>query len=308
MFSFKTLTDRDNKRTLTSGVIIFAVIIVLSLLNFFYPTSSRIAWGKTDSQIQIDKLVDRESTAINDSLPFYQYKRLRDSIKADISEDFFTGLYGSGQSVFNFGTREFKIHNGNTKYYLAVSGYFAKTLFDFYRLHGQNYIEYGIHSKTYDNGTEVSDPKTDTTTLILEQQNDREWQILYPISKTANMVITLIIYTLMFIGFAILYYGILVQPLKILFLIAKGEAFSEEAIARFYNLFYVLLYAGVVISVLRIAFHLYFRTHLPYPLTFYYYDDVMSGSTSFIAALVVLLIAKAFQSGHRLQLEQDLTV
>ena len=306
MVFFKKRALLFGKRIFTSRIIIFLVLITLLLLKFFYPTSSRISWNKKDAQSRLEELVDKESVSINDSLPHYQFKRKQDSILAEVSADNFPA--GSGMKIFNLGIYDLITKKGERKYYLIVGGYFAKNFFSFYSLHETNFIEYEIPTKTNDAEVQSIETRTIKTNLKLEQLNEREWQIGYPVSRIGYNIGRVVIVVLMIIFFALFFFGIIGMPLKLLFLIAKGKAFSGEAIERFHTIAAILLISGIFLAIIMLALHLFYKAQMPYPVSFYFFDDIMSGWGLVVWGLIVLLFAKAFQHGYELQQEQELTV
>jgi hypothetical protein len=295
----------SGKRILASGIFIFGLIVTLFLLNFFYPTSARIAWNKDDYQKSLDKLVEKESHFISDSLPYYQYKRQQDSIRSQLFDE--SDFGGNSTKTFDMGIKKIDSDKSTEQYYLIIGGYYAKDYFEFYSLHRRNYVEYSIF-KEAEGSVRYGEMKKNEIKVKLEQVNDREWQINYPISKATYTIWQAIIVTLSFIFIGLLFMTIVGWPLHLLFLIAKGKAFSNKAILILYTIAYVLLFAGVFRAIVRLALHLYYKARVPYPVTFYYYDDIMSGWDFIMAGLIVLLFAKAFHRGYELQKEQELTI
>ncbi len=307
MIFFNKIKQPDSKKTFTSGLIIFILIVALLLLKFLYPTSSRIAWEKDNYQTRFDKLVEKESWSINDSLPHYQYKRLQDSIRRQLSEENIPRGGSGSMSVFDVGVGKIEFQENKVKYYLTVGGYFAKDFFEFYSLHGKNYIEYSVFTKK-ENDFRVGDFKTAETKFELEQLDQNRWQINYPLSKTQYTVWQAIVIVLSFLAVGLLFMALIGLPLQLLFLIAKGKAFSDKVLIIFYTIASILLCSGIFLAIFRITLHLYYKAQVPYPVTFYYYDDIMNGWSLVIGGLIVLLFAKAFQRGYDLQQEQELTV
>jgi hypothetical protein len=61
-------------------------------------------------------------------------------------------------------------------------------------------------------------------------------------------------------------------------------------------------------GIIKIIVHLIFSSQVPEQLYFSYYIALMSGREYIIGGLIILLIAKAFKNGQKLQEEQSLTV
>lgn len=302
---FRNINFR-RKRIISSGVITFILIVLLLLLKFFHPTSSRMATGEDWRKDKLKKPIEKLSSSLNDSLPYYEYKKKQDSIRRELFEDLAVG--GNGISVLSLGAEEEKKSNGQEKYFLNVFGYFMRDMFDYYTIHGKNFIEYDIWTKEDKNGTKFGELKTAEINLKIEQQSSREWQVGFPLSRSQYYFVRFIVFVLAFIMGILFTCVELFLSLKFLFLIANGKAFTEQGIKCLNIIAAVLIFSAIIQTLIRLGFHLYFKSQVPYPLTFYYYDDIMSGWGLLMAGLIVLLFAKAFRHGYELQEEQDLTV
>lgn len=265
-----------------------------------------MSWEQQNSQTRFDKLVEKESLLLNDSLPHYQYKKQQDSIRRRLSEENFR--VGSSMKVLDVGIEKSQIEKNELRYCVTVGGYFAKDYLAFYSLHGKNYLEYDSAVKTGDPQVQSIETKKIETKLGIEQLDREEWQIHYPVSKTTYTIWQAVIILLNCFAIGLLLFGITFLFIRLLFLIAKGKAFSDEVLRLFYTGAGIFFLAGFIKSGLLIGLHLYYKTQMPYPVTFYFYDDIMSGVKFIIIGLITLLFAKAFQRGRELQQEQDLTV
>jgi hypothetical protein len=109
------------------------------------------------------------------------------------------------------------------------------------------------------------------------------------------------------LGIAALYI-LIYLPLRFLYLVSKGETFTDEAIGSLHMISWFLLLSGFLYGFNRVVLHLIFMNRVPEPVTFSYYDTLMSGWKFIMAGLIILLLAKAFLKGSQLQKEQELTV
>lgn len=305
MLSFKKRLSLC-KGTFTSGIVIFTMIIVLLLLKTFYPSASQIASFRGDSQTEFDKLVEKESSSINDSLPHYLFKQKQDSVRRELFDDYTPS--GSSWSAGGLGVEKLEPKKGENKYYLLVDGYFVERSFwDFYSLHGKNYLEYAVYTKEKDY-EQSGDLHTIETNLRIKQLNEKEWQISYPQSKTRYTIWEAIVIVLSFIMIGIFFIAIVGLPIQFLSLIAQGKAFSEKVIVILNTIAAILIFGGILRAILRVSLHLYYKAQMPPSITFYYYDDFMSGWGLIVGGLIALLVATAFKRGYELQQEQELTV
>ena len=304
MFSYKKWLPVGT-RTSSSGIIIFTILVILVTLKIFYPSASRIASFEGDSQREFDKLVEKESSSIDDSLPHYLYKQRQDSIRHELSK---YSLGGNSWHAFDLGVEKLESEKGQKRYYFQIGGYYIKEGFsDFYSLRGKNYIQYTVFTKEEDD-VKFGYARTFETDLKLEQRDEREWKVSYPVSKTGYTVWQAILIVLTIIILVLFFGAIIGLPLQLLSLIAQGRAFSEKVIAILYTQARILILAGVLRALLRISLHLYYKAQIPPSVTFYYYDDIMSGWGLIVGGLVALLFAKAFRKGYELEQEQELTV
>lgn len=294
-------------RSINSGLAVFGLIVLIVVLKLIHPTSSRISFEPDKSVV--DDLVRDSMHAVNDSLPHFLYERVEDSVRRKFQMDNrYTTYTGSGYSIGHFGA---VVLEDDTKkeYYFNVPGYFAKDLVSFYSKDGKNYLEYTVWTqKDEAAGTAMGYPEAKETRMRYVPGDENTWTVGFPVSRSTHQLLNIITMALAGIGIILLLYIFLNRALKVLLLIAKGQAFSDEAIGSLYTIAWYLIGSSLFFMLARLVLHILLQSQVSYPFTFFYYDDVMSTSSWLIAGLVVLLLAQAFRSGAQLQKEQELTI
>jgi hypothetical protein len=137
---------------------------------------------------------------------------------------------------------------------------------------------------------------------------EETWTVGFPVSGSTHQVLQIVIIALAAVGVILGLYVFLKLSLRVLLLIAKGQAFTDEAIGSLYTIAWFLIGTSLFFMLARLVVHILLQSKVSYPFTFFYYDDVMSTSSMLLSGLVVLLFAQAFRNGAQLQREQELTI
>jgi hypothetical protein len=294
-------------RTLNSGHAVFGLIVLLVVLKMVYPTSSRLSFEPSKSVV--DDLVSDSMRTVNASLPHILYQRIEDSVRRKFTLDNRNTIWtGEGFSIAHFGAVVFK--DDTTKaYYFNVPGYFPEEVVSFYAKDGKSYLEYNVWTQVDEAaGTATGYPVEKETSVRYVPGEEKTWTVGFPISSSTYQVLRLITIALMAVGVLLALYIYLNLALRVLLLIAKGQAFSDEVIGSLYTIAWYLIGTSLLFMLARLGLHILLRSKVSFPFTFYYYDDVMSASSWMVGGLVVLLLAQAFRNGAQLQKEQELTI
>lgn len=294
-------------RSLNSGLAVFGLIVLIVVLKLIHPTSSRISFEPGKSVV--DDLVSDSMRAVNDSLPHFLYERVEDSVRRKFQLDNRNTTWtGEGFSIAHFGAVVFK-DESTKEYYFNVPGYFAKDLVSFYSKDGKSYLQYTVWTeKDEAAGTAMGYPEAKETEMRYVPGDENTWTVGFPISRSTHQVLEILIMALAAVGIVLVLYIFLNLALKVLLLIAKGQAFSDEAIGSLYTIAWYLIGSSLFFMLARLVVHILLQSQVSYPFTFFYYDDVMSTSSWLLVGLVVLLLAQAFRNGAQLQKEQELTI
>lgn len=286
-----------------SNIVIFILLSILVLAYFIYPPRQQTSWSSTTP---IEQLVIREAGSLNRSLPYHQYKQKEDSIRRQISDAYFKSSSHHEIAIFDIGVAIPK--SKSQQHYLTIDAYHLKGGDMAYSLNEKNYLEYTVWGPEKD-GVRSGETKTIETSVKLNQKKNGEYHVAYfPISRNNAMVLKITIIVLMVIFGVVTFYALFYLPLRFLFLVAKGKPFDDESIGILHAIAWFLLATGILSAVLKILFHLIFKSELPPQVHFNYYDAIMSGWGFLVAGLGTLLFAKAFLRAAQLQEEQALTI
>lgn len=306
---------------ITLAIIIASIIMYLAYRMLTKPENYEV---ETYNTIINDVTKDIDDFTINDSLPYYEYARLKDSLdKIKNKEKNISASTGTSAECVGFiGTRmiddNFNTTGSSTedtianKYYLSLQGYtfknseesFTTTQENFFVKNGKYYIrdfvkDSSIKKVIYGHHVEKEIPI---------RYSFSEKMILIPLSittyKWVNVLITIF-------GFGLIAFGIFISlalPAKILLRISTGDVFTEKNLAALKLMSYGLLVITLLAILLPFCFHLYFKSMIPQNFTISFWETLKSYFLNIALILIVFAIYKAFKKGHNLQQEQDLTV
>lgn len=316
---------------------IIALIIAVLITSYFIYVS--IVWSKgstvsfsMDSSISVpenDTSFNNLffSTYVNDSLPYYEYRRIEDSLKRIRSaKELDNKSVGSGQRFGSLGFFNIKINRDpmiydfsetdsllqlkeEKLYYLSLDGYNLNYENKFFVQNGKFYLAIvkwdSVVKRKYDSTT-VGHYQRKEIKVRYATDNQR---ILIPISKKKYNSFESALTIFLFISIFFLIYIFIGLPIQILVDISKGRAFTKENIRRFKLMAFVLFFCT------------FLKVFSPYILDFFYRkmipkefrlepvsSAIISNIYLFLIALVLFFVGKAFQRGYNLQQEQDLTI
>lgn len=287
----------------SSGYLIFLLIITISIIEYF-----PVSFGSHYNSVTLEGHSGIEKKKPNDSLPYYRYKFLADSLlKIEETENRFR-YRGSGLQVFGIGTSTYDHTTTADLHYLCVEGYLLEEHTAFYSNRKENFFLYPVWDRIQADEKYGHLEKFVTETGYGENADNSSGTVYIPVSKT-TVIVCKIFLGILGAGFAILgFYALIMVPARLLFQISKGKFFSDENIGSLYLIALYLIIFALLPGILTIIFHLLYRNHIPDFLNFSYYDALMNNTPALLAGLVVLLFAQAFRKGYDLQMEQELTV
>jgi hypothetical protein len=291
-------------RGMNSSLLIFFLIVVLFLSYEVFHPHDNIYSPSIKPQ---DELVMRSSDSLNQALPYHEYKRMQDSIREKVYASYYESIPGSRIETLDVGLAF--PGKDQDQYYLTLKSYNLDLRAFTYSLNKKNFIEYFVPNNSDKNRPESGQTVSKQIPVRIAQENEKEeWTVYFPISRpaaTAFRILMLIFIVIFWIGaFCILIY----LPLRFLYLVAKGKAFSDESIGSLHLIAWFLLGIGILHPLLKIIIHLIFINQIPPPVHFSFFDAIMSGWGFLISGLMVLLFAKAFLRGSQLEEDQDLTI
>lgn len=134
--------------------------------------------------------------------------------------------------------------------------------------------------------------------------------LLIPIPEKLYHILSIVLFALFIVYIAVYVFCFIGLPFQVLLNISKGRPFERKNILYLKAMSFVLaasVFLGVMLSYLA---HLIISRHIPGEITrnSTFFGELMDKLHYFVAAGVLFIIAKAFQRGHKLQNEQDLTI
>lgn len=292
----------------SSSFVIYLFIVALIVVQIIFPPRpNRTSYSYLPP---LEALV-RDSLMMmeKDSLLYTEYQKIEGSVRRHITEENENNFsHGTGWGVLSVGISSFEDDSKKASHYVRSTAYYLKEDdFQFFSKNGRNYIKYTVWDKKEGDVRSGYTAVTETPVKLVKEENNTDWTILFPVSGSMNVlhVVFPIVAAFLMVAGLIFY---LQKPLKILLNISRGDAFSDYNIKNLYNIAWFTLLVGLLSGVIKIVVHLLFKSQVPEQLSFSYYIALMTGSEAYIAALVILLVAKAFDDGQKLQEENDLTV
>lgn len=255
--------------------------------------------------------------AINDSLPYVQYKRIEDSLlyqnqlrlrnNETFGNSFSNRLIGFTELIDN--KTEVWDTKNNKQYFLSLAGFELEEEVKFFiekNTYNLVYLQWDTVGRKGENIERIGSYKR---VAIPVRYSNADKKIFIPISAnqfTAGYVVLLVLSVLMiaFILFVIFGY-----PIQFLIRVSKGQAFTEANVSGL-RVTALLIFISFIVSVtfpflIRLVFSSFIHP-LFKPLKFWpqLYDHL----PSLFLAVLVFAIYLAFKKGYKLQQEQELTV
>jgi hypothetical protein len=295
-------------------LVLFALIIVVGLLNT--ADISPDPMSSYNSEIIEDTIAS--NTAINDSLPHYEYRQIEDSIQLlEACRQSQRGVIVNSASVMAAGFAH--IHQNDIcfsgaetdTYFQMLSGYYLLHDAEFYTRDGKSFLKYvvwdnndrelrkghyeikeiGVRFKSDENGKEI------TVT--------RKGSVLIPVSKKSYGVIKVVTYTVMVLfGICGLCLFVLL-PLRVLYSIARGVIFTVRTVRDLFIVGWGLIAFALLPAIFSFIIYKAYDSKIPdeiylsLPLVFLQYKGLL------LAGLIILMVARAFEKGRQVKMDND---
>lgn len=243
-----------------------------------------------------------------DSLPYYQYKKITDSLSnlsavekdkntlhpwgilAGLSLKSFIGFMPSFRAWYGwYGDNQSHLEKN---YFLTLTGYQMADSFSTIYRDGKFFIKSNNSSLTESNVGYLPEANT----------------VLIPIShKTYN--IGAIAMVIIYIAAGLLFLNILIyQPIILLLTISRGKVFTQKNINTLFKISYVLLSLSCIQILMPFVCSLFISGKIPNSISISFYWLIEEYGIWALSGIIMLIIAKAFSRGLSLQEESDLTV
>lgn len=287
------------------GWILFSMLIlVLLCINIFPPGTKPLSPYAMENVTGI-----ANESLLNDSLPYYRYKQIEDSLNyINYKAEYFSNAGESSELLLGYlgvGT----YGKGDKKSsFLIIQGY---TLSDFARVENKKantLLYYPVWDNTYEN---YRNGHLESKAINLKYRIDektKEGKVYLPVGNGFSSFLKILFYIIALITVLTCFYVILYIPVRLLYQLAKGKAFTEENIGSLYLTGWCLVGFSLMASLLPIIAHLLIQSQIPQEIQFSYYAALLKPWKTLVAGLGVLLLAKAFLQGLNLKEEQALTI
>ncbi len=294
-----------------TGITIVILLIIILLIGT--ATMYRSEQTMMDKGTVIDtatNLPAPEKLSHLDSLPYFQYKIITDSLQklAKIEKEKNTihpWGYIAGISIMNvtgmgflptfrtwYGWYGDNKSHFEKEYYFSISGFHLTPEANSYFKDGKYYLQ-----------RESRSPEEISIGYLPEHKT-----ILIPISSRSysiGMVCMLILLCIVYFAASYIFLGL---SINVLLNISRGKVFTETNIRDLYLIAYVSL-GGFFIEIIFPYFgSIFAMSIIPQGFSISFSYLLSNAWLDGLIGLVVLAIAKAFSKGYQLQLEQDLTV
>jgi DUF2975 family protein len=289
-----------------AALIMLTIISSLSQCNFHNDIENTVRTGSLDTS----------PAPLNDSLPHYLYKKISDSIKQLQSlEKANSNARGNGWSFLSLGYSEINnnwMNDASNKqedrtYYLALSGYKLEPRSEFYIENGRWLVKTPSQDLTNEGSKYVHFVSKQSLVRYSTQLDDRAGEVLVPFSKGQFQVVKILTWLLMI---AIFVFGIRILFSIALFLmqIINKKTFSGEN----YRSLEIIGISFIVLSLLPfligLIMNLIFNNKIPDEINFPFWENLIRYKAITFTGLIILLIARAFKKGHKLQIDNEIII
>lgn len=327
-------------------IITLRVIMVVVVIGFiwsyymFFTLDSRVKTydgenGESSSIISDLTPLDSAMASINDSLPYYAYRKIKDSLEHIKETNNYKNAFSpSGWESSHYGIYETEKHDSSyylpttsvfteqkklgKEYYVMLGSYTLNIENIIFRENGKNYIKFPVWDKitksekegTHKTGHyEIKEINVAVSEPSKKDNLSNEKRDIYiPISKKAHIILTWVfrIFQLLCVAFGI--YIFLILPFKILERIANGDAFNRKNIRALHIISYSLLGLYFLDIIIPLIFYAFLRKSVPAEFEFSWTSLFTDNIPVLGLSIIILIIAATFAKGYKLQQDQDLTI
>jgi len=310
---------------------LFISLIIIAYTGNIYTSNNNdgSSLGTESITIPTDDTTFRNaffSPAINDSLPYYEYRKIKDSIariKAEIDIEnkgrsaggTFMGFIGFSQlkayqpKSFSDSQRNVGHLQSQLEYFITFQDIQIKENNHFFVQNGNYYLAHPVWDITKKED-ELTYKSGHFTRIPLKVRYDADKKMLLIPANRILYKFLQIIFFILGLGFIIAgFYIIIGLPVSILGSVSIGQVFTLTNIRQL-KIIYIFLF---IMTLLKVIFPLLLYWFLSFftPPVFKIpsiFESLYSSLPLLIAGLAVFLISKAFQKGYKLQQEEDFTV
>jgi hypothetical protein len=182
------------------------------------------------------------------------------------------------------------------KYYLAFRGYRLKNTADFHTAKGRYFLTSMAWSKNANGSLRMDRVPREIPVRYVFKSHDG--MLLFPLSAQQFKLAKTLTYTVAGIVIILLAFAILILPVRILYFIARGNAFHPTNIRHLRFIGWILIGLFLVPNIVALIFNLIVSSHIPEEIYLPIVPTLLGNSWLLVAGLTILLIRMAFKKGH----------
>jgi hypothetical protein len=248
-----------------------------------------------------------ENYSVYDSLPYYRYKQITDSIRfvVQASDPFH---YGNTTSVGSIGIYESSKDAPTPTYALTLSNVEKDREAKYYIYNRTPHIAWVKWDSTRVRNDGKSRYGHYESSPIKVGYDKEDKRLFVPVSKTTYTIVTILMWTGLFVSLVAFLTVFISYPITIFRSIARGDGFNETNGILFKRMGYVLAAFAVLGFLIPVIISLVFRHMIPSQFYLPVWDSFTSIIPALILAVALWLLGKAFTQGSQLQEFENTTV
>lgn len=312
------MRKKINIGLLVSVFLFGGILIVLSLQE--HRAASTNSGIVIDTVRPIPRSEQMQVSHANDSLPYYQYVKLQDSLEQlarnETSKNTLHPGWGisagsigarySWRTWYDYTTNEDHMRTG---YHLSLTGYGLAESSSTEWKNGKSYLRYAVLDKENRVDARSVTRSWHSVTKEIPVMFLREnGELLVPVSEPKFSIVKKILFAVVLFFYFIATYILIGIPVNILLNISRGIVFTSVNIKGLHWIsgFLLAYFLWNILSPYLMRF--IFRDVVPDEFSLSLVDLLSSNWKTGIAGILVVAIGRAFSKGYILQHEQDLTV
>lgn len=272
--------------------------------------TSDTAFGGIFSSLQVDN-----------SIPYFEYKKIEDSflVAKRKRDEENRGIHYAGVSIGFMGVQQHmkqgggrwkkNAHDSMFRYFFSLKGYKLIPHTEFFVQNNTYHLAYAKWDKIdTTNGDRIRYGHYERKSIPYRYAAEEE-NLLIPLSITQYKWLK-VVGVVLLLSMALLFLVCFGRfPIQILVNISKGRPFDRSNIFYFKTMAIVLLVLLIIKTTVPYIIHLFLRNRIPPEFSrVAFWPELVRSLPWFLVAAALFIIGKAFESGYKLQQEQDLTI
>jgi hypothetical protein len=285
------------------------LVFVIAILAISFLIQFKCNYAGPDSIIT--GTIDSANGPLNDSLPYYQYKRIADSIEHEHLPGWqATNDIGYSWQVFSLGFSRIeskKNDAGNEpKYFLRLGGYRLRANTSFGTIGDQWLIRTAVWDsidEQYHHGHLEAKP---VNVRFVEEPgtSNQKGDVLVPISKQKFRLVQIATLILFVLVLAFGYY-LLALTWRIIMNISRNKSFSESTYRNFFIIGLAVFLSPLVPVLIALITKLVTGDRVPSQIYYPVIENLLADRGLFCAGLIIITLGRAFRQGYKIQKENE---